>query len=86
MNNVPRPRNAEQRKDYVKKELTHSPPSNPEQINAHKQVSDLFVQFGVALAEVVPDCADFTKMVNGLTLTRALAQKAVAQNFNADTE
>ena len=68
--------------EYVKNELTHSPPSSPEQIQAHKQVSDLFVQFGVALAKVVPDSPDGTKMVNHLTIARAWAQKSVAQNFN----
>ena len=66
---------------YVKDELTHSSPSSPEQVNAHKKVSDLYVQFGVALAKIVPDCPDATKMVNHLTISRAWAQKSVAQYF-----
>ena len=78
------PRNAEQRKAYVRQELTHSPPSCPEQVEAHKAVSDIYVEFGEVLAEVVPDCPDFTKMVNFLTLSRALAQKSIAQNFKPE--
>ena len=70
--------------EYVENELTHSPPSSPAQANAHKQVSDLFVQFGVALAKVVPDSPDATKMVNHLTISRAWAQKSVAQNFDEE--
>lgn len=70
--------------EYVKDELTHSPPESPEQIAAHKQVSELFVQFGVALAKVVPDSPDGTKMVNHLTIARAWAQKSVAKYFKGD--
>ena len=69
-------------KQYVRNELTHSPPGSPQQINAHKQVTDLFLMFGEKLAEVVPVCDDAESMVQFLTLARALAQKAVAQNFN----
>ena len=68
-------------KEYVRGELTHSPPSSKEQGQVHATVSQLFVEFGEALAEVVPDGPDGTKMVNYLTIARAWAQKSVAQNF-----
>ena len=68
-------------KEYVRNELTHSPPTSEEQVQSHKDTSDIFVEFGEKLADVVPDCPDATKMVNYLTLARALAQKAVAQCF-----
>lgn len=71
-------------KEYVRKELTHSPPQTPEQGQAHARVSDLFVEFGEKLAEVVPDGPDGTKMVNYLTIARAWAQKSVAQNFESE--
>lgn len=68
-------------KEYVRNELTHSPPESKEQSEAHAKVSQLFLEFGEALAEVVPDSPDGTKMVNHLTIARAWAQKSVAQNF-----
>ena len=68
-------------KEYVRGELTHSPPTSKEQGQAHAKVSKLFVEFGEALADVVPDGPDGTKMVNYLTIARAWAQKSVAQNF-----
>ena len=71
-------------KQYVKDELTHNPPQSHEQGNAHRIVSDLFLELGEKLADVVPDSADATKMVNHLTISRAWAQKSVAQNFNKD--
>ena len=71
---------------YVEKELTHSSPKSEVQIDLHKRVSDLFVKFGVALAEVVPDSPDATKMVNYLTISRAWAQKAVAQHFEIEED
>ena len=67
---------------YVRDELTHSPPSSPEQVEAHQKVSELFVEFGMALARVVPDSPDGTKMVNHLTIARAWAQKSVAKHFD----
>ena len=70
-------------KEYVKKELTHSPPQSKEQGQAHAKVSDIFVEFGEKLAEVVPDGPDGTKMVNYLTIARAWAQKSVAQNYES---
>ena len=69
-------------KDFTRREMTHSPPSSETQGKVHKKVSDIFLAFGDDLADVVPDCDDARKMVNFLTLARALAQKAVAQNFN----
>ena len=71
-------------KEYVKNELTHSPTTSKEQEEAHIAVSRLFVEFGEALAEVVPDGPDGTKMVNYLTIAQAWAQKSVAQNFESD--
>ena len=68
-------------KEYVRDELTHSPPTSEKQIAVHKEVSQLFINFGEALADVVPDGPDGTKMVNHLTIARAWAQKSVAQNF-----
>ena len=68
-------------KAYVRDELTHSPPQSKEQGQAHATVSELFLEFGEKLAEVVPDSPDGTKMVNHLTIARAWAQKSVAQNF-----
>ena len=68
-------------KEYVRNELTHSPTNSKEQEQAHITVSQLFVEFGEALADVVPDGPDGTKMVNYLTIARAWAQKSVAQNF-----
>ena len=68
-------------KEYVRNELTHSPPKSKEQGQAHAEVSELFVEFGDALADIVPDGPDATKMVNYLTMARAWAQKSVAQNF-----
>ena len=71
-------------KAYVRKELTHTPPESKAQGQAHAKVSELFVEFGEKLAEVVPDGPDGTKMVNHLTIARAWAQKSVAQHFDAD--
>jgi hypothetical protein len=71
-------------KEYVRNELTHSPPNSFEMAQTHTKVSQLFVEFGEALAEVVPDGPDGTKMVNYLTIARAWAQKSVAQNFQPD--
>ena len=68
-------------KEYVKQELTHSPPQSAEQGEAHAKVSALFLEFGEKLAEIVPDSPDATKMVNHLTISRAWAQKSVAQYF-----
>ena len=68
-------------KEYVRDELTHSPPTSEKQIATHKEVSQLFINLGEALADVVPDGPDATKMVNYLTIARAWAQKSVAQNF-----
>ena len=70
-------------KEYVRKELTHSPPASKEQVRAHAKVSQLYVEFGEALAEVVPDGPDGTKMVNHLTISRAWAQKSVAQHYKS---
>ena len=71
-------------KEYVRKELTHSPPTSEAQREAHQKVSLLFLDFAEELAEFVPDCPDATKMVNHLTISRAWAQKSVAQHFVAD--
>lgn len=71
-------------KEYVRRELTHSPPQSKEQGQAHAKVSQLFVEFGEKLSEVVPDSPDGTKMVNYLTIARAWAQKSVAQNFESN--
>ena len=71
-------------KEYVRNELTHSPPQSKAQGEVHAKVSELFVEFGEKLAEVVPDGPDGTKMVNYLTIARAWAQKSVAQNFESD--
>ena len=73
-------------KEYVRNELTHSPPNSKAQGQAHATVSQLFVDFGEALADVVPDGPDGTKMVNYLTIARAWAQKSVAQNFQPDED
>ena len=73
-------------KEYVEAELTHSPPSSAEQIEAHRKVSELFVEFGLELAEVVPGSPDGIRMVHLLTLARALAQKSVAQYFDPDPD
>ncbi len=73
-------------KEYVRKELTHSPTKSKEQEQAHIKASQLFVELGESLAEVVPDCPDATKMVNYLTISRAWAQKAIAQNFEVENE
>ena len=70
-------------REYVEKELTYFGPSSEEQIEAHKEVSDLFVEFGGKLAEIVPGSPDGIRMVHLLTLARALAQKSVAQYFDS---
>ena len=68
-------------KQYVKDELSHSPPTSDQHAQAHAAVSELFLEFGEKLSEVVPDGANGTKMVNFLTIARAWAQKAVAQDW-----
>ena len=74
------------RKEYVRKELQHSPPTSQKQVDAHKRTSALFLELGEALAQVVPDGPDATKMVNYLTISRAWAQKSIAQNFEVENE
>lgn len=68
-------------KGYVRQELSHSPPESKQQVEAHKKVSDLYVEFGEKLADVVPGSENGRQMVAFLTMSRAWAQKAVAQDF-----
>ena len=70
--------------EYVANELRHSPPQSSEHVKVHQAVSDLFLEFGEKLSEVVPDGPDGTKMVNYLTIARAWAQKSVAQNWKPE--
>ena len=52
----------EQFVEYTNNELTHSPPTSAEHAQVHAKVSDLFVEFGEKLAEIVlpsPDGTNF---------------------------
>lgn len=72
--------------EYVENELTYSRPQSGEQADVHAKVSALYLELGKKLAEIVPSSPDGTKMVNHLTISRAWAQKAVAQHWNPEFE